>query len=100
MNYLSVERISKSYNERILFEDISFGLDEGQKTAIVGVNGSGKSTLLKVLAGLESPDSGEISFRKDLKVSILHQNPLFDKRRIWFLIHVESKCKSISSTRK
>lgn len=78
MNYLSVEKIGKSYNERTLFEDIAFGLDQNQKTAIVGINGSGKSTLLRLLAGLDSPDSGIISFRKDLKVSILHQNPPFD----------------------
>ncbi len=77
MNYLSLEQISKSFNERILFEDVSFGLEENQKTAIVGINGSGKSTLLRIIAGVESPDTGIVSFRKDLKVAILHQNPVF-----------------------
>ena len=78
MNYLSVESLSKSYDERILFQDISFGLEQGQKAALVGVNGSGKSTLLRILAGLEQPDSGQFTFRKDIKVSMLPQNPVFD----------------------
>lgn len=77
MNHLSVENLSKSYNEKVLFEDISFGLEENQKTAIVGINGSGKSTLLKIIAGLEPKDKGVVSFRKDLQVSILPQNPEF-----------------------
>ncbi|XOV91347.1 MAG: ABC-F family ATP-binding cassette domain-containing protein [Bacteroidota bacterium] len=77
MNYLSVENLSKSYNEKVLFEDISFGLEENQKTAIVGINGSGKSTLLKIIAGLEPKDQGVVSFRKDLQVAILPQNPVF-----------------------
>ena len=53
MNYLSVENISKNYAEKILFEKISFGLDKGQKIALVAKNGSGKSTLLKIIAGIE-----------------------------------------------
>ncbi len=78
MNYLSVENLSKSFNEKTLFEEISFGLDENQKTAIVGVNGSGKSTLLKILAGLEAKDQGVVSFKKGIQVAILPQNPIFD----------------------
>ncbi|CAM9986290.1 unnamed protein product, partial [Chrysoparadoxa australica] len=77
MNHLSVENLSKSFNEKVLFEDISFGLEENQKTAIVGINGSGKSTLLKIIAGLEPKDNGVVSFRKDLQVAILPQNPQF-----------------------
>ncbi|MEM9895026.1 MAG: ABC-F family ATP-binding cassette domain-containing protein [Bacteroidota bacterium] len=78
MNYLSVENLTKSYDEKVLFEDLSFGLDQGQKAALVGINGTGKSTLLKVLAGKEMQDSGVVSFRKDLKVSMLDQHPIFD----------------------
>tara|TARA_Y100001972_G_scaffold121577_1_gene165800 strand:- start:2377 stop:4254 length:1878 start_codon:yes stop_codon:yes gene_type:complete len=79
MNYLSVENLSKSYNEKVLFENITFGLEENQKTAIVGVNGAGKSTLLKIIAGLESKDQGVVSFKKDIQVAILPQNPIFDE---------------------
>ena len=64
MNYLSVEALTKSYDEKRLFEGITFGLDQGQKAALVGVNGVGKSTLLKVIAGIETPDKGIVSFRK------------------------------------
>ncbi len=79
MNYLSVEELTKSYDEKQLFNTITFGLDQGQKAALVGINGCGKSTLLKVIAGIEAPDSGIISFRKGLKVSILRQHPEFKK---------------------
>ncbi|MGV9012817.1 MAG: ABC-F family ATP-binding cassette domain-containing protein [Flavobacteriales bacterium] len=74
MNCLSVERISKRYGPRQLFENISFGLEKGQKTAIVARNGTGKSTLLKCIAGLETPDSGIISFNKGLRIGYLDQN--------------------------
>ena len=74
MNCLSVERISKRYGPRLLFEDLSFGLEKGQKTAIVARNGTGKSTLLKCIAGVEKPDTGTISFNKGLRVGYLDQN--------------------------
>ena len=74
MNCLSVERISKRYGPRLLFEHISFGLEKGQKTAIVARNGTGKSTLLKCIAGLERPDEGTITFNKGLRVGYLDQH--------------------------
>ncbi|MBS1938294.1 MAG: ABC-F family ATP-binding cassette domain-containing protein [Bacteroidetes bacterium] len=74
MNCLSVERISKRYGPRLLFEHISFGLEKGQKTAIVARNGTGKSTLLKCIAGLETPDEGIITFNKGLRTGYLDQN--------------------------
>lgn len=77
MNYLSVESLSKSYNEKQLFDGITFGLQQGQKAALVGVNGCGKSTLLKIIAGAEKQDKGEVSFRKGLRVAFLAQNPHF-----------------------
>ena len=78
MNYLSVEELSKSFDEKKLFENITFGLDQGQKAALVGVNGTGKSTLMKVIAGMEAPDKGIVSFRKGLTVSMLTQHPEFN----------------------
>ena len=79
MNYLSVENLTKSYDEKQLFNDLTFGLDQGQKAALVGVNGCGKSTLLKCISGIEAPNSGIISFRKGLTVSMLRQHPEFDE---------------------
>ena len=78
MNYLSVEKLSKSYGERTLFKSVSFGIDQGQKVALVGINGSGKSTLLKIIAGVDTQDSGEASFRKNLRLAYLGQNPEFN----------------------
>jgi ATP-binding cassette subfamily F protein uup len=77
MNYLSVENLTKSFGERVLFENISFGLAQGEKVALVGINGSGKSTLLKILMKEETPDSGNLSFRNGIKVGFLSQNPQF-----------------------
>ncbi len=78
MNYLSVEQLSKSYNEQPLFSNITFGISQGQKVALVGKNGCGKSTLLKIIAGIETPDNGKVVFRKGLKISFLSQNPQFE----------------------
>jgi len=74
MNCLSVERLAKRYGPRQLFQDISFGLEKGQKTAIVARNGTGKSTLLKCIAGLETPDEGIVTFNKGLRIGYLDQN--------------------------
>ena len=75
MNYLSVESVSKSFNEKELLNNISFGLAQGQKAGLVGINGSGKSTLLKILAGLETPETGKVVFRKDINIAYLDQRP-------------------------
>lgn len=75
MNYISVELISKSHGEKLLFENLSFGIAQGQKVALIGVNGSGKSTLLRILAGREKPDRGRISFRNGLRIAYLAQEP-------------------------
>ena len=74
MNCLSVERVAKRYGPRELFRDVSFGLERGQKTAIVARNGTGKSTLLKCIAGLEKPDEGLITFNKGLRIGYLDQH--------------------------
>ena len=75
VNYVSAQNVSKSYGIKQLFQGLSFGIDQGQKIALIGLNGSGKSTLLKILAGLETPDSGRISFRNGLQVGYLAQAP-------------------------
>src|SRR5690625_2593370 len=78
MNYISVENISKSYGERVLYSDVSFGINAGQKIGFIAPNGSGKTTLLRILSGLESPDSGEVNTRNNITISYLQQNPQFD----------------------
>lgn len=81
MNYLSVEQLSKSYNEQALFHDLTFGISQGQKVALVGKNGCGKSTLLKIIGGIESADQGRVVFRKGIKLSFLTQNPEFSSHQ-------------------
>lgn len=76
MNLLSVENLSKTYGDKLLFKEISFGLDKGQKAALIARNGTGKSTLLKILIGLEHPDEGNITYRNDIKVQYLPQDPI------------------------
>jgi len=73
VNYLSVENISKSFGDRMLFEGISFGINKDQKIGFVAKNGTGKTTLLNIIAGDETPDQGNIIIRKDIKVSYLSQ---------------------------
>lgn len=81
MNYLSVENISKSYGERILFEDISFGINKDQKIAFVAKNGSGKTSILNIIAGLDIPDSGQVISRKGIQISYLAQNDTLNKNQ-------------------
>lgn len=77
MNILQAEHLSKSYGEKVLFDDISFGIEKGQKVALIARNGTGKSTLMRILAGLDSADSGRVTLRNDLRISFLDQNPPF-----------------------
>ncbi|MEN9700381.1 MAG: hypothetical protein RLZZ301_1579 [Bacteroidota bacterium] len=78
MNYLSVEQLTKSYGERLLFSELTFGIEQGQKVAIVAKNGSGKSTMLRCILGLEPPDSGSVTFRKDLRIAFMEQSEDLD----------------------
>jgi ATP-binding cassette subfamily F protein uup len=78
MNYLSVENLSKAFGERKLFSNISFGISQGQKIALVGINGAGKSTLMKIIMGLEIPDTGQVALNQSVKIAYVHQNPVFD----------------------
>ncbi|SEQ09064.1 ATP-binding cassette, subfamily F, uup [Hyunsoonleella jejuensis] len=79
MNYLTVENISKSYGELTLFENISFSVHKDQKIAFIAKNGTGKTSILNILSGDDVADSGNIIYRKDIKVSFLSQDPKFDK---------------------
>ncbi|TRX00139.1 ABC-F family ATP-binding cassette domain-containing protein [Flavobacterium gawalongense] len=74
MNYLSVENISKSFGERTLFENISFGINKDQKIAFIAKNGSGKTTIMSIINGLEEPDTGQVVLRKGIKMAFLSQN--------------------------
>lgn len=74
MNYLSVENISKSYGERVLFEDVSFGINKDQKIAFVAKNGSGKTSILNIIAGLDTSDAGQVVCRKGIQMAYLAQN--------------------------
>ena len=74
MNLLSVENLSKTYGEKLLFDQISFGIEKGQKTALIAKNGTGKTTLLNILVGREIPDEGSVTFRKDAQMAYLPQD--------------------------
>lgn len=78
MNYLSIENITKSYGERVLFSNVSFGINQGQKIAFIAKNGTGKTSLLKILASEDQPDSGNIVSRKGIYIDFLWQNPKLD----------------------
>lgn len=75
MNYLSVENISKSFGERVLFENISFGINKDQKIAFIAKNGTGKTTIMNIINGVDEPDSGQVIMRKEIKMAFLSQVP-------------------------
>ena len=77
MNLVTAEHLTKSYTERLLFDDTDFSINEGDKIGLIGINGTGKSTLLKLVAGLEEPDSGRIVRGRNLDIRYLPQNPVF-----------------------
>ena len=78
MNLLTIEHLTKSYTERLLFDDTSFSINEGDKIGLIGINGTGKSTLLKIAAGLEEPDLGTVVRGRNLYIRYLPQNPVFE----------------------
>lgn len=84
MNYLSVENLTKSFGERVIFQDITFGIDKGEKVAIVAKNGNGKTTLLKILCGDGTEDSGRIIYRNGIKVDYLEQAENFNPDHLIF----------------
>src|ERR1700679_1893435 len=78
MNLLSVENLFKAYGDKQLFSGISFGIEQEQRVALVARNGAGKSTLLKILSGGDIADSGNVTFRNDIRLSFLEQEPIFN----------------------
>lgn len=76
--YLQIDNLTKSYGDRLLFSDVTFGINRGDKIGLIAKNGTGKTTMLRIIAGLESPDSGSVIRRTGLKVSLIEQKPHFD----------------------
>ena len=81
MNYLSVENLTKSFGERVLFSDLTFGIDQGQKVSIIAKNGSGKTTLLRCLMDYEQYDSGRIVYRNDIRIAFMEQTELMNEKQ-------------------
>ncbi len=77
MNLVTIEHLTKSYTERLIFDDTDFSINEGEKIGLIGINGTGKSTLLKIVAGLEEPDKGTVVRGRNLDMRYLPQNPKF-----------------------
>ena len=80
MSLLTIEHVSKAYGEKVIFDDISCGVQEGDKIGIVGINGTGKTTLLRILAGVELPDEGQLVLQNNLHLTWLPQNPEFPRQ--------------------
>ena len=99
MNYLSVENLTKSYGEKLLFEDISFGIDAGSKVALIARNGTGKTTLLNIITGSDIPDSGKVVLRKDIRMAYLSQQPQFDESLSVFDAILSSETKYVKAVR-
>ncbi|MEP2281474.1 ABC-F family ATP-binding cassette domain-containing protein [Maribacter sp.] len=78
MNLLTVENISKAYGEHVLFDNLSFGINKDQKIALIAKNGTGKTSILNILSGADTPDSGQVNYRKSTRVSFLAQEPKMD----------------------
>ena len=75
---LQIDKLTKSFGDLLLFNDISFGIAEGDKIGLIAPNGSGKTTLLNILSGKEPYDSGRVVFRNDIRISYLDQSPTFN----------------------
>ena len=80
ISYLQIENLTKSFGDLLLFENISFGISDKQRVALIAKNGTGKTTLLNIIAGKEDYDTGTISFRRDLRVGYLEQNPVYNPK--------------------
>ena len=78
MNLLTMEHVSKAYTDRVLLDDVGFGINKNEKIGVIGVNGMGKSTLLKIVAGIEESDAGTISMGNQVKICYLPQTPVFE----------------------
>ncbi len=98
--YLQIEDLTKSYGDRILFESVTFGVNQGDKIGLIAKNGTGKTTLLKIISGKESPDSGSVIFKSDIRVGFVEQTPSFfpeDTVLQACIGHESAACKAISA---
>ena len=77
MNILNLEHISKIYGDKVIFDDISYGIHQGDKIGIIGINGTGKTTFLRILAGLEEADEGQVITQNGIRITYLPQHPQF-----------------------
>jgi ATP-binding cassette subfamily F protein uup len=100
MNILSVENISKSFGERTLFSELTFGIAAGEKVALIAKNGTGKTSLLKMLNREESPDTGQITFRKNIVVGYLEQDPHFQDAKTPYEVVFSSDNPTIKAVRE
>jgi len=100
MNYLAVEQISKAFGEKVLFNNVSLGIQAGQKVALIARNGAGKSSLLKIILGMDTPDSGKVSMRSDIRIAYLEQNPGYDPSKTTLEILFEDDNEFLRAIRK
>ena len=77
MNILNIEHVSKVFGEKVVLDDVSYGVHQGDKIGIIGINGTGKSTILKIIGGLEEPDEGQVITQNGLRITYLPQMPEF-----------------------
>ncbi len=91
MNLLQVNNLSKAYGEKQLFHNVNFGINQGQKVALIAQNGMGKTSLLNIIMGIDIQDEGEVVIRKDIKISYLAQNPIFNTKHTVFEAVLDSK---------
>ncbi|HFB99447.1 MAG TPA: ABC-F family ATP-binding cassette domain-containing protein, partial [Phaeodactylibacter sp.] len=101
MNYLTLENITKSFGEKVLFDNISFQLSKGEKIALIAKNGAGKTTLLNVIAGIEKPEGevAKVQYRKDIKIKYLTQDPFFREGHTVLEAIFESENEKVCATR-
>ena len=104
ISYLQIENLTKSYGDRILFADVTFGINEGDKVGLIAKNGTGKTTLLNIIAGKEDYDSGKIVFNNDIRVGYLEQVPSFQfskaaAQSAASMLSISSKSSSLASVR-
>lgn len=81
MNIINIEHISKIFGGKVIFDDVSCGISEGEKIGVIGINGTGKTTLLRVFAGLEQPDEGQVITQNGIRIAYLQQNPAFPEEK-------------------
>ena len=81
MNIINIEHISKIFGGKVIFDDVSCGISDGEKIGVIGINGTGKTTLLRVLAGLEQPDEGQVITQNGIRIAYLQQNPAFPEEK-------------------